>query len=185
MIRVLGLLFLVAMTGCASPGITMKPSGRHEIGQSYSIVTHRNWSHFPGPPESWTVDGLALGVLHTWSDLEDGDALFEISDQKMPQFHADFSQFEVAELVADTIEMMASGADVETTQFRPTAFGSNDGFRFEVSYVDDGLPYRGIAAGALRGDKLDLIFFRAPTEHYYDLYVPEIEEMVASIQTST
>lgn len=183
MIRVLGLIVLVIVTGCAPAGITMKPSGLHEIGQSYSIATSRSWSHIPGPPESWTVDGVTLGVLRTWAALEDGDTLFEMSGRSLPPFRSDFSQLEVAELVTDTIESLASGADVQTTHFRPTAFGSIDGFRFEVSYLQDGLPYRGMAAGALHDDKLDLILFTAPAEHYYDLHVPEIENIVASVRT--
>jgi hypothetical protein len=94
------------------------------------------------------------------------------------------SPLEVAEMVADTIENLASGADVETTEFRPMAFGSNDGFRFEISYVQDGLPYRGMAAGAIRGERLDLILFTAPAEHYFDLYSPEIENIIGSVRTT-
>lgn len=184
MFRVLTILSLIVITGCASAGITMKPTGRHEIGKSYSISTSRSWSHIAGPPESWTIDGVALGVLRTWANLEDGDTLFEQSDQSIPQFRSDFSPLEVAEMVADTIENLASGADVETTEFRPTAFGSNDGFRFEISYVQDGLPYRGLAAGAIRGDRLDLILFTAPAEHYFDLYSPEIENIIGSVRTT-
>jgi len=163
----------------------MKPAGRHEIGKSYSIATSRSWSHIAGPPESWTIDGVALGVLRTWADLEEGDTLFEQSEQSIAQFRSDFSPLEVAEMVADTIESLASGADVETTEFRPTTFGSNDGFRFEISYVQDGLPYRGMAAGVIRGGRLDLILFTAPAEHYFDLYSPEIENIIGSVRTTT
>lgn len=184
MFRVLAMFSLIAITACATAGITMKPAGRHEIGQSYSITTSKNWSHIAGPPESWTIDGLALGVLRTWADLEDGDTLFERAEQNIPQFRSNFSPLEVAEMVADTVENLASGADVQTTEFRPIAFGSNDGFRFEISYVQDGLPYRGLAAGAIRGDRLDLIIFTAPAEHYFDLYSTEIENMIGSVRTT-
>jgi hypothetical protein len=184
MFRVLGLLSLIVVTGCASVAITMKSPGRHEIGSSYSINTSRSWSHIPGPPESWTIDGLALGVLRTWADLKDGDTLFERAEQNIPQFRSEFTVIEVAEMVADTIEALASGADVQTVDFQPIAFGSNDGFRFEISYVQDGLPYRGIAAGTIRGDRLDLLLFTAPTEHYFDLYASEIENIIRSVKTT-
>jgi hypothetical protein len=38
MFRVLTILSLIVITGCASAGITMKPTGRHEIGKSYSMA---------------------------------------------------------------------------------------------------------------------------------------------------
>ena len=133
MLRVLGLLFLVVITGCTP--ITTKSPGRHEIGAAYTITTSRSWSHFDGPPEYWTIDGPPLGLLHTWSDVEDGDTLFEHPQQPLPQFRSDFSTIEVAEMVADTMEALTSGADVETSGLRPVAFGSNDGFRFEIRYV--------------------------------------------------
>lgn len=182
MLRVLGLLFLIAMTGCAT--VTMKSPGRHEIGSSYTITTSRSWSHIAGPPESWTIDGPSLGVLRTWADLEDGDRLFVHPQQTLPQFRSDFSTIEVAEMVADTMEALTSGADVETSGFRPVAFGSNNGFRFEISYVENGLPYRGTAAGAIRGGSLDLLLFTAPAEYYFDRHAPEIETIFLSVKTT-
>lgn len=180
----LAVLSLIVMTGCASVGISTKPPGRHEIGNSYSIATSKSWSHISGPPETWTIDGMALGVMQTWADLHDGDTLFEKSDQSIPEFRSSFTALEVAEMVADTIENLVPGADVETTEFRPMPFGSVDGFRFEFSYLQDGLPYKGMAAGAIRGDRLDLILYRAPAEHFFDLYSPEIESIIESVRTT-
>lgn len=184
MFRELTILSVIIATGCASIGITMKSPGRHEIGSSYSISTSRSWSHISGPPETWTIDGPALGMLRIWAALEDGDTLFVHGEQSFRQFRSSFSPVEVAELVADTIETLASGADVETTGFEPMAFGANDGFRFNIRYVQDGLPYKGMAAGAIRGDKLDLLLYTAPAEYYFDLYAPEVENIISSVKTS-
>ncbi len=183
MLRVLGLLFLVTITGCAA--VTTKSPGRHEIGSAYTIKTSRSWSHTDGPPESWTIDGPPLGWLRTWADIEDGEALFSASAQQtLPQFRSDFSTIEVAEMVADTMEALTPGADVETSGLRPVAFGSNDGFRFEIRYVQNGLTYRGTVAGAIRDDQLDLMLFTAPAEHYFDHYAPEIESIFLSVKTT-
>ncbi len=184
MFRLLGLLTLIVVTGCASAGITEKTPGRHEISKSYSINTTQSWSHFKGPPEMWTIDGWSLGLLRTWGGLKDGDTLFESPEMSFPKFRSDHSPLEVAEMVADSIEAVDSGADVQISDFRPMAFGSDDGFRFEVSYVANGLPYRGIAVGAVRGDRLDLLLFTAPAEHYFDLYASEIETIIGSIKTT-
>ncbi len=184
MVRVFALLALMTVAGCAAVATTKQP-GRHEVGDSYSIATSTAWSHVAGPPETWTIEGPNLGVLRTWAEVEDGDRLFQDPQKKAPAFREDFSAVEVAELVADTIEAYVAGADVEISNFRPTAFGASDGFRFDFSYVWEGLPRRGRAIGAIRDGELDLILFDAPAEHFFDLRAAEIERIFLSVNTDT
>ena len=178
------LLVLLAVAGCASANITMKQPGRHDVGSSYSIATSRTWSHIAGPPGAWTIDGPALGVMRTWATVEDGETLFPMAQKKGPAFRANFTPIEVAELLADTIESQVSGADVETTNFRPMAFGADEGFRFDFAYVQGGLPRRGMAAGAIRGGTLDLVLFDAPAEYFFDLHAAEIDSIFRSVKTT-
>ncbi len=184
MLRLFALILLVAVTGCASANITMKQPGRHDVGSSYSFSTSRTWSHISGPPGAWTIDGPALGVLRTWAAVEDGETLFPKAEKKGPAFRSNFSPVEVAEMLADTIEAQVSGADVETTDFRPMAFGSAEGFRFDFAYVQGGLPRRGMAAGAIRGGKLDLVMFDAPAEYFFDLRAAEVDSIFRSVKTT-
>jgi hypothetical protein len=182
-------LFLVALavllTGCAAHTITAERPGRHEIGSSYFITTTRGWSRYAGPPEWRTIDGPTLGTLHTWADVADGRALFEIDGRTLPPFRSDFTAVEAAELVSDTIEALVAGADVQTLDLRPAAFGSHDGFRFELSYVNNGLPYKGVAAGSVHAGRLNLILFRAPAEYYFDRHFPEVDRVMRTVGART
>ncbi|MDJ0608822.1 MAG: hypothetical protein QNJ67_07575 [Kiloniellales bacterium] len=184
MLRVFALLALMTATGCAAVATTKQP-GRHEVGDSYSISTSTTWSYLAGPPEAWTIDGPNLGVLRTWAEVEDGESLFPRAEKKGPVFRSNFSAVEVAELVADTYGAYVAGADVEISNFRPTAFGASEGFRFDFSFVSNGLPRRGRAIGAIRDGELDLILFHAPAEHFFDLRAAEIERIFLSVNTDT
>lgn len=176
------ILIVFLASGC-SGGITHKPPGEYKVGSSYSITTSTPWSHIAGNPQQWTIDGPSLGLLQTWAGLKSGDALVRRQGRKTPVFRSTFGALEVAEMVSDTIEALVPGADVETTDFRPIAFGSQDGFRFQVRYVRKGLPMRGVAAGAVRNGMLDLLLFTAPAEHYFDMYAAEIDHIIGSVKS--
>jgi len=176
------LLLALVPAACAIPRIEAESPGRHQVENAYSITTSRSWSRHTG---SWgevrTIDGFALGRLQTWAGVGDGDSLGTVEGQTLPAFRADFTALEVAELVADTIEALSTGADVVVTDLRPAPFGSRPGFRFSYDYADGGLPTRGMALGAVHDGQLDLILFAAPAEHYFDLYQPEVEQIMASV----
>jgi len=159
------------------------PPGEHRIGTAYSFTTSVEWSLVGGAPQNWTIDGPALGLLQTWGGLKTGDVLIRKQGRRMPAFRSGYGALEVAEMVADTIEAIIPGADVETTDFRPVAFGTRDGFRFQIRYVRKGLPIRGTAAGAVYGGRLDLLLFTAPAEHYFELRAAEINRIIASGKT--
>ncbi len=183
MLRGTWICLLLLLSGCAGAFVTKESPGRHDVGSSYSIQTAQAWSRYPGPPVSRTVDGMALGALRTWSSVEDGVSLFPQAPKKTPAFRADSTPIEVAELVSETIEISITGADVTVKDFKPIAFGAREGFSFEVHYSEEGLPMRGLAAGALHDGKLDLILFTAPAEYYFDHYAPKVERIIASVET--
>ena len=184
MSRFLVLCLVALLSGCAG-GITLEQPGRHNVGSSYSIETSRAWSHYSGPSEWRTIDGLDLGVLHTLAKVEDGEPLLTKAGKQLPKFKADFSPVEIAEFVSETVEVLVTGADATTLDFRPIDFGDRQGFRIELGYIDDGLPMRLLAAGAVHDGKLDLILFTAPAEYYFDLYAPEVRRIIDSVQTIT
>ena len=183
MLRGTWICLLLLLSGCAGALVTREAPGGHDVGSSYSVQTAQAWSRYPGPPVSRTIDGLALGSLQTWSNVKDGDVLFPQAQRKPPPFRADSTPLEVAELVSESIEITITGADVTVKDFKPIAFGAREGFSFELHYSGDGLPVRGLAAGALHDGKLDLILFTAPAEYYFDHYAPKIERIIASVET--
>jgi len=182
MTRILVLLLVILTAGCGGDAAMREP-GEQQIGSSYTITTSVDWSLVDGSPQNWTIDGPALGLLQTWGGLKTGDVLIRKQGRRMPAFRSSFGALEVAEMVADTIEVLIPGADVETTDFRPFAFGSRDGFRFEIRYVRRGLPIRGTVAGAIHKGTLDLILFTAPAEHYFDLRAAEVDRIIKSVRT--
>jgi hypothetical protein len=61
--------------------------------------------------------------------------------------------------------------------------GGEDGFRFDFSYVsEEGLNYNGIAAGAVRDDKLYLVMYIGTTLHYFEKYIEEVDYILKSIE---
>ncbi len=180
--RALGLLVLVLAAGCGGD-VSKVPPGRQQIGSAYTFTTYTEWSLVGGSPQNWTIDGPALGLLQTWGGLKPGNVLIQKQGRRMPAFRSEYDVLEVAEMVADTIEAIIPGADVEFLDFRPIAFGSRDGFRFQIRYVRKGLPMRGTAAGAVYDGRLDLMLFTAPADHYFDLRAAEIDRIIASVKT--
>lgn len=181
MSRALAFLILLLAAACGGD-ISKMPPGEQRIGSAYSFTTSLEWSHVGSSPQNRTIDGPALGLLQTWGGLKSGDVLIEKQGRRMPAFRSGFGALEVAEMVTDTIEAITPGADVETTDFRPVAFGSRDGFRFQIRFVRKGLPIRGIVAGAIHDGRLDLLLFSAPAEHYFDLRAAEIDRIIASVK---
>jgi hypothetical protein len=178
------LLFPLALTACAMASVESEGPGRHQIGDAYYISTSRSWTHFETPAgEFWTVHGATLGRLRTWAEVKDGEPLVEVDDRTMPTYKAGSTAVDVSELVADTVEALAAGADVEVTGLRPANFGSREGFRFEIYLVDNGLPIRGMALGSIETGALNLLLFTAPSEYYFDLYKPEVESILTSVTT--
>jgi hypothetical protein len=172
----------LVLSACALPRITAEPPGRHQVGDAYVITTSQRWTRGASPGgEMRTIDGFALGRLQTWAGLGEGESLAAAEGRTLPAFRADFTAIEAAELVADTIEALSTGADVEVTDLRPAPFGSRPGFRFSYRYLDGGLPTRGMALGAVHDGRLDLILFAAPAEYYFDLYQPEVERIMTTV----
>jgi len=184
MLRWTSLFIPLALAACAMASVEVEGPGRHEIGNAYSISTSQSWTHFETPSgEFWTIHGATLGRLRTWANVGGGEPLVEVKDRTMPIFKKGSTAVEVAELVADTVEALASGADVEIIGLRPAPFGSQAGFRFEIRLIDNGLPLHGVALGSVETGALNLILFTAPAEYYFDLYSPEVETILASVST--
>jgi hypothetical protein len=90
---------------------------------------------------------------------------------------------EVAELFESTLaRAVKTGSIVRTSGLRPATFAGRPGFRFEYSFVNqqDDVDRRGIAAGAIHGGRLYLIFFHGARIHYFPSVVEEAETVIGS-----
>ena len=63
--------------------------------------------------------------------------------------------------------------------------GGVDGFRFEVNFVQkDEVDHEGTVIGAIKDDRLYLIFFEGDRLYHYGKYLPTIEAMARTAQFS-
>jgi hypothetical protein len=91
------------------------------------------------------------------------------------------SETEVVDAIVDAVTL--SGAQqVEARNLRPANFGSADGFRFELAFLNsDGLKKDGAVVGTIVDQSLYLIVYTGTRIHYYPKYVREFEKIVSSI----
>jgi len=182
-------LFLLCATlaGCQS----VAPNGPRiaDVGHGIEVSRQAAWTvQEIGPPRGkhqyiWTVDGFALNEMVFTTGISRGDPIFPDpqDDYDLPVYHATMLPDEVMELVAASLRKFGY-QQLRTDSLHPVPFGTATGFRFSFTYTtDDGLEMKGTAVIAQRGG-LDVILFTAPTEYYFDHYLPMVEDVFASIR---
>jgi hypothetical protein len=172
------LLFL----GCAPQQTVVPGGGDQRVDPFYTVSPEIDWNIIQRRPvEIWTVNGLLLDALRFFNGIEDGEPLVPTRDEDAPVFRADMLPSEIAEFFAATFSSLVQ---FRQTRMSPVLFGSVPGFRFDFDYVsEDGLERKGIAAGTVHEDRLYLITFTAPAEHYFPTYSPVVERMFRTIRT--
>ena len=178
------LVLSALLSGCAA--WTLVSAERQTVAGHYSVAPQIAWSRFKqGNVELWTVDGPGLQAVRFFDALDDGDVLFPSSQaEKLPGYSKAMTATEVEEFVVHSIERAGAG-NVETGGLRPWRFGSLEGFRFELSFLDaGGLEMNGMVAGAADGGKLYLILYTGARAHYFPKYQRQVERVLDSIQVA-
>jgi hypothetical protein len=131
----------------------------------------------------WTVDGLRLQTLRFVAPVADGKPLFEArSDAELPSFRRNLAPSEIVDFVVDSLAR-AGWQRVEARDIQPAAFGAHSGFRFVLDFTNEGgLEMRGLALGAVVGEKLHLILYTGARLHYYARHAPDVERIFESIE---
>lgn len=175
------LLWLVALQGCQTYSLIQ--SGSRDMG-SYAINTPIQWNRAPGAVESWTVDGLALQSLVFVSGIENGERLFAaIPEDQGRVFRNSMRSSDLAELFVESYALISGAVAIEIEVLRPADFGPWDGFRFGMRYASGtGLEERAIVLGAVVNAQLHLIMYRGARHHYFEKYLPQVEQLLSSIQ---
>lgn len=178
------------LAGCA--GVKLVEAGAYETENEFAVTLQRSWSDVtsmlvPSAPEGvhlLTRDGVALNQLYLAS-IEPGGALFRHADRDTPTvtYRADMSDTELVEFVIDSLAV--SYQDPQSTGLRPQTLAGHAGVRFDIAArTQAGLNMSGSALVARSGDKLNLIVFLAPSEHYYQAYAQEIDGVFASARAA-
>ena len=167
---------------------TLVEKERIKVSDAFTVDPQINWSRLrEGHIELWTVDGHYLQALRFLDGVGDGQSLLETfvgQNPEMPPFRKDMRATEVQELVVDTLTKMGGG-NVESSTLDPINFGSEPGFRFELSFLtEDGLEMDGLAAGAVIDEKLYLILYTGARQFYFQKYHSHVERVIGSVQTA-
>ena len=176
----LALVFL--LTGCATPYTLVEP-GEVAMSDLYTVKPSIRWSEIKkGDVRLWTVNGAELESIRFISGIREGVAIMDITEEKHETpFRPSMSEGEVVDAIVDAFTL--SGAQqVEARNLRPADFGSLDGFRFELTFLNsDGLKKDGAVVGTIVDQSLYLIIYTGARIHYYPKYAKEFEKMVSSI----
>lgn len=178
-----------ALAGCATGGLV---SGRVESGDA-TVVLAREWSDItfmlPSPRprnvKMLSIDGPLLNRLYI-ATLAPGESLLRPGDRDTPRptYRDDMGDSEIVEFVIDCIAQEYQGP--EASALRPQNFGAAPGVRFDIgTRTAEGLEIAGTALAARVGERLSLMLFLAPREHYYAALLPEVETLFARATIGT
>ena len=175
-----------ALSSCATS--TLAPQGPYVANGAFRVTLQRPWSDLtnylmPRPPgvRMLSIDGPMLNRLYL-ATIEPGGSLVRPADRDTPRptYRSDMGDTEIVEFITDCVAVEFQSP--EASALRPQNFGALPGVRFDLSTrTESGLDIGG-AALAARGaeDKLHLILYLAPREHYYARLLPDGEAAFAS-----
>ena len=179
--------FLLALTlaGCAS--YKAVDAGKPvPVGDGVFIQPQVQWANAVGPGIDgtvWTIDGLGLNELRFMTGVTSGQPLLEITGVKnadLLHYQSSMLPDDVSELTISTLQKMGY-SQAHSLNLKPAPFGPAQGFSFDLSASREGLDMKGMALGAQRGGKLDLILFIAPVEYYLSRYQPTVAKIFSSV----
>lgn len=178
-------LVLSVCLGCSQYSL-IKTGQTIQLGQAFQIKTSGQWSKMTIQGlENWTVDGPLLERLIFFEGVEDGQPLFpETNSQKddLPLYKSSMNVLEVQDLIEASLVRIGAHK-VEIINIRPDHFGSLEGFRLNFRFMNkSGLEYKGLVVGAKRRGRLLAIMYLGTALYYYQKYLPEVEEMIASVK---
>lgn len=175
-----------ALSSCATS--VLVPQGAYTANDAFSVTLQRPWSDLtnylmPRPPgvRMLSIDGPMLNRLYL-ATLEPGGSLVRPVDRDTPRptYRADMGDTEIVEFITDCVAVEFQSP--ESSALRPQNLGSLPGVRFDLlTRTQAGLDIGGTALAA-RGadDKLNLMLYLAPREHYYARLLPDVEAAFTS-----
>ena len=195
MIRLFSLLALVSalLSGCVQY-VVVEPK-RTAIQGVMTVEPQIAWNkagNAPGAADSastaevWTVDGPLLHALSFYAGVADGQALAKPrpgTEEKLPVFKSSMAPNDVMDLLESTIARISSSTVIKSRNLRGAKLGGQDGFRFELTYVlKDEVEREATAVGTIRNGKLVMILYQGAKLHYFQKYLPPVEQLIESVQ---
>ncbi len=177
------IMALFAIAGLASVSPVAAQSARLKAAGVATVVAKspltvtpdKAWNKAGRPgrlSESWTLDGLTINELTFYGGIVDGKTLFREIDKinaPLPKFSKTMLAPDVATLLESSYRVALGTSLMQIESIEPATFAGTQGFQFSYSFaVQDEVKRRGIARGAIIGDKLFLVTYEAPRIHYFE-----------------
>lgn len=177
------LIIVVALLAACSVHSIVKD--QPQTIKSITVTPTLIWNKVPsnlsvGGVPTWTADGISLNSLSFFSDIKDGKTLIRATKKEQyPIFKADMLATELVELIESTLAKAYAAKVLSSGNLKPLTIGNDDGFEYTFDFVaGDELPRRGYIVGAVKNEKLHIIFYQAARLHYYDSRVEDVRNIV-------
>lgn len=186
---VAALAAVASLSACAA--IKPVPAGPYASGGN-QITVGRTWTDMGRLFDAskgvrmLSIDGPQLNRLFVIDGLRAGEFIIRPASKERPTptWKAGLTPTEQVEFLADSLAAMQYHR-VETDNLRPVKVGDRSGVRFDISaQTVDGLNISGIAQLVEAGDRLYVLLYLAPTEHYFDATRAEVESIMASARVA-
>lgn len=190
--RLLILAVVVIALGIGSPLLALKLIAKAQpvvAAKAITVTPAREWSRIGFAhgknAESWTRDGLTLNDLTFFGGIADGATLVRDTQKKeapLPKFNKTMLAPDVAQLFEATYRIALHTTQFSVDGVEPASFAGQPGFKFTYSFalLNEDVNRKGEAYGTIRGDKLYLIAFEAPTIYYFDRDVEDFRALVGT-----
>jgi len=180
---------LLTLTACVS--IKAVPAGPYASG-GHQVTLGKTWadfSPFSGAPKTvklLTIDGPLLNRLYIIDGLKSGEFIVKPArkEQPTPTWRPGMTPVEQVEFVTDSVSALGYQR-VETDELRPIKMGASDGLRVNIAAkTAGGLDIAGVAQLTEVGDRLYVILYLAPAEHYFGATQGEVEAVMNSARVA-
>jgi hypothetical protein len=180
--RYLLILILFIVSACSTHSIVKDTP---QTIKGITVTPTLIWNKVPstlavGGVPTWTADGISLNSISFFSDIKDGKSLVKATKkQQFPTFRADMLPTELIELIESTLAKAYQAKILNQGELAPLMLGTDDAFEYTFDFVTgDELPRRGYVVGAVKNEKLHVIFYQAARLHYYDSRVADVKSIV-------
>lgn len=181
-------LAFTLLAACASGGGSLQKAGSSADAFGMDIRTDLNWSRIKMTrQELWTIDGPSLNSFSIIPDTKPGEHVLHLAKEGKsqpdgPWFRAGMRPDELRDVILDALRDQG-WSNVSSVNFRPHDFAGIPGIRFDLRQTNpDGLIYQGTVGAFVRGERLTVLYWRAPQEHYYGRDMQAVSAMIDGVR---
>jgi hypothetical protein len=181
--KLLAIVALVALVGCAAPPVKVGP-GEAVVGKM-TLSIDSAWNHLPAidrPWTLWTTDGVVIDELRFWAGLKDGEALAPTShnEQRPLSFKRTMQAHELVALFASLHARERCTFMLEALEPADFVGGKGLRFRYTLERYHDHVKLSGVGWAAVRDGELYAMTFTAPRIGFFARHQTRVEQIAKS-----